>query len=148
MSEYRLITELLKLSQSQKWAEAQQEWDLDNVVRADEPETCMCGHFPIIEICLIRNIKTSSVARVGNCCVKKFIDKSDKIFRSIAKVKKDIDKSFNKETIEFAYNKSWINQWERDFYFDIQRKRVLSDKQTKKKVALNQKIVNKLSKQG
>jgi hypothetical protein len=146
MSEYKLTTELLKLSQSQKWDEAKLEWDLVDIERVEEPEECLCGHYPILEICLIKNNKTNSESRVGNCCVKKFNNKSDKIFRSVAKIRKDIEKSVNAETLELAIKNRWIGDKEYKFYMDILRKRNLSDKQLAWKKSINQKIGNKVNK--
>jgi hypothetical protein len=146
MSEYQLTTELLKLSQSQKWDEAKLEWELIDIERMEEPETCLCGHYPILEICLIKNGKTNNESRVGNCCVKKFNNKSDKIFRSVAKIRKDIEKSVNAETLELAIKNRWISANEYKFYMDILRKRNLSDKQLAWKKSINQKIGDKVNK--
>lgn len=146
MSEYKLTTELLKLSQSQKWDEAKLEWELIDIERVEEPEECLCGHYPILEICLIKNSKTNNESRVGNCCVKKFNNKSDKIFRSVAKIRKDIEKSVNAETLELAIRNRWISDKEYKFYMDIIRKRNLSDKQLSWKKSINQKIGNKVNK--
>lgn len=77
--------------------------------------------------------KNHNLAIVGNCCVKKFIRlPSDKIFQAIKRVRKDNEKSLNAEAIEHAHKKQWINDWEKDFYIDIMRKRNLSSKQLQK----------------
>lgn len=39
----------------------------------DEPDTCLCGHSPIIEICVLTNILNGKVAEVGNRCGKRFL---------------------------------------------------------------------------
>ena len=57
MSEYQLTTRLIDLSVEDVWDEAKLEWALESVWREDEPDTCLCGHYPIIEICLLRNRK-------------------------------------------------------------------------------------------
>ncbi len=146
MSQFQLTTELLKLSQSQNWDEAKLEWELVDIERVEDPETCLCGHYPILEICTIKNQKTNKNADVGNCCVKKFIDKSDKIFRSVAKVRKDFEKSVNAETLDFALSKNWITQKDYGFYMDILRRRRLSEKQLSWKKSINQKIMSRISK--
>jgi hypothetical protein len=145
MSQFQLTTELLKLSFSQIWDEAKLEWDLIEVEKVTEAdaEECVCGKYPIMEICTIKNKMNNNIARVGNSCVKKFINKSDKIFRSISQVKKHIDKSLNAETISFAFEKQWITQKDRDFYIDIFKKRNLSEKQNNWKTSINKKILNK-----
>ena len=149
MSEYKLTIELLKSSQSQKWDEAKLEWELIDIEKMKEAQECLCGHYPINEICIIKNNKTNKEERVGNCCVKKFNNKSDKIFRSVARIKKDMEKSVNAETLQFASVNRWISDKEYKFYIDILRKRKsgLSDKQLAWKKIINQKIRSKVIKQ-
>ena len=55
MSEYKLTEEIIKLSQSKLWDVAKSEWTLYEIYEADKPERCLCGHFPIIEICNLKN---------------------------------------------------------------------------------------------
>ena len=142
MSEYRLTHEILARSCAKNWDQAKLEWTLNDVYESDEPETCLCGHFPIIELCNLRNKVNGKYATVGNCCVKKFIGlPSDLIFQAVKRVRSDHAKSLNGEAIEYAFGKGWINEWERDFYFKIMRKRNLSEKQRAKKVEINDKFV-------
>ncbi|AVH29230.1 hypothetical protein [Vibrio diabolicus] len=145
MSEYKLTEEIIKLSQSQLWDVAKSEWTLYEIYEADEPERCLCGHFPIIEICNLKNKLNSNYATVGNCCVKKFIGlPSDKIFQAIKRVRKDDEKSLNAEAITHAYDKGWINDWEKSFYLDVMRKRKLTPNQLNKKAQINNKLANKM----
>ncbi|MGL0949071.1 hypothetical protein [Vibrio vulnificus] len=145
MSEYKLTEEIIKLSQSQLWDVAKSEWILYEIYEADEPERCLCGHFPIIEICNLKNKLNFNYATVGNCCVKKFIGlPSDKIFQAIKRVRKDDEKSLNAEAITHAYDKGWINDWEKSFYLDVMRKRKLTPNQLNKKVQINNKLANKM----
>ena len=145
MSEYKLTKEIIDLSESDIWDAAKLEWHLDEIYEADEPGTCLCGHFPIIETCILKNTKNHNLATVGNCCVKKFIGlPSDKIFQAIKRVRKDDEKSLNAEAIDYAFNKQWINDWERDFYIGIMRKRSLSSKQLQKKIQINNKLANNM----
>ncbi|ELB2789002.1 hypothetical protein QNE79_004428 [Vibrio alginolyticus] len=145
MSEYKLTEEIIKLSQSQLWDVAISEWTLYEIYEADEPERCLCGHFPIIEICTLKNKLNSNYATVGNCCVKKFIGlPSDKIFQAIKRVRKDDEKSLNAEAISHAYDKGWINDWEKSFYLDVMRKRKLTPNQLNKKTQINNKLASKM----
>lgn len=142
MSEYRLTSEIIKRSVSDRWDEAKLEWTLKDVYETDEPETCLCGHFPIIELCVLGNKVNGQSAIIGNCCVKKFIGlPSDKIFQAVKRVRKDGKKSLNAEAIDHAYQRGWINEWEKDFYFDLMRKRKLSPKQLIKKTQINEKLL-------
>jgi hypothetical protein len=90
---------------------------------------------------VLTNIKNSKEATVGNCCVKKFIGlPSDKIFQAIKRVRKDNEKSLNAEAIDHAFQKHWINDWEKSFYLDIMRKRNLQPKVLAKKIQINEKL--------
>lgn len=147
MSEYKLTSGILALSAAETWDEAKLEWELAEVAKEEEPSTCLCGHFPILELCTIHNRKTGNSAIVGNCCVKKFVGlPSDKIFQAVARVQKDWWRALNAETIEHAHQKGWITDWERKFYFDTMRKRIagMSGKQSKARHEINTKIVNRV----
>ncbi len=149
MSEYKLTEEIIRLSESNIWDTAKLEWKLHEVYTVDNPQTCLCGHFPIIEICVLENSRNSEKAVVGNCCVKKFLGlSSDKIFQAIKRVRKDNQKSLNAEAIDYAFQKDWINEWEKKFYFDIMRKRILSTKQLSKKIQINEKMARKMKRIG
>lgn len=142
MSEFKLSTEIVKLSESTDWDSAKLEWSLATVYEAEEPETCLCGHYPIIELCILTNTYNQHTATVGNCCVKKFMGlRSDKLFDAIKKIKKEPRKSVNSEMLLYAFRHGWLSLWEKDFYDDITRKRVLSYKQEGIKYKLNAKII-------
>lgn len=149
MSKYRLAEEIVSQSVSQIWDAAKLEWELAEIVKEDEPHTCLCGHHPIIKLCTIRNTKNGNLAMVGNCCVKKFLGLySDKVFQAVARVQKDWWRALNAETIEFAHSKKWISDWEREFYLDTMRKRLsgLTGKQNSKRYEINMKIVSMIVK--
>jgi hypothetical protein len=142
MSEYRLSQEIIKLSVADVWDLAKLEWALHEIYETDEPETCLCGHFPIIEICTLINNRNRNFATVGNCCVKKFIGlPSDKIFQAVKRIRKDNEKSLNAEAIQHAHLKGWINDWEKAFYINIMRKRSLTRSQIEKKIQVNEKML-------
>jgi hypothetical protein len=138
MPQFQLTTEILNRSVAKTWDEAKLEWSLLEVYEAEIPETCLCGHFPIVELCVLINRHTRGGATVGNCCVKKFIGlPSDKIFQGVKRIRKDQTKSLNAEAVQHAYDRHWISEWEKNFYFDIMRKRNLSPKQAVKKNEIN-----------
>ena len=136
----KLTENIISLSSSKIWDVAKLEWKLDEVYEAEEHEACLCGHFPIKDICMLKNKLNNNSAVVGNCCVKRFIGlPSDKIFQAIKRVRKDNKKSLNIEAVDHAYKKGWINDWENDFYIDIMRKRNLTERQLQKKITTNRK---------
>lgn len=145
MSEYTLTEEIITRSVAEDWDAAKLEWSLFEVYEAEEPETCLCGHFPIIELCVLQNKHNHDFATVGNCCVKKFLGlESDKIFQAVKRVRKDSERALNAEAIEYGFNKGWINSWEKRFYLDTMRKRNLSPKQKTKRIQINEKFSQNL----
>ena len=138
MPQFQLTTAIINRSEAKTWDEAKLEWSLLEVYEAEVPETCLCGHFPIVELCVLVNRRNREQATVGNCCVKKFIGlPSDKIFQAVKRIRKDQSRSLNAEAIEHAFDRCWISEWEKNFYFDIMRKQKLSPKQAAKKNEIN-----------
>jgi hypothetical protein len=142
MSEFKLFEEIIILSKINNWEDARKEWFLYDVEFVETPQTCLCTHYPIKQLCYMKNIKNSCCIIVGNCCVDKFFDiKSSNIFNSLKKIFKNIKKSANKDLISFCYQKNIINLWEHNFYLNIMRKRKLSQKQIDIKFMINNKIL-------
>ncbi|HPJ13877.1 MAG TPA: hypothetical protein PLE16_03215 [Spirochaetota bacterium] len=149
MSNYKLIQEILIKSQSKIWDYAKTEWTLVDIFEADEQETCLCGHYPIKELCELHNSINGQTVIVGNQCVKKFMGiSSDKLFESVKKVKSDIEKAINLETISFLFKKGLISKWENDFYTNTYRKRIMSDEQIRKRIEINKKVLQLVKKRG
>jgi hypothetical protein len=145
MSEYKLTEEIMARSEAKTWSEAKLEWELRQIWDEEEPDTCLCGHYPIREICEITNIRNGNAAQVGNCCVKKFLGlPSGKLFEAIKRVRKHIDKSLNESMVNWGFERRWISQWEHEFYLDILGKRRLSDKQIEIKRKINEKILSQV----
>jgi hypothetical protein len=142
MSEFKLIQEIIKKSVNPIWELAKLEWELANVEDSEEEQTCLCGHYPIKELCLLANKENGNTVIVGNCCVKKFVGiRSDKVFNAFKRVRKDSEKSFNEDTINLALGRNWITGWEKNFYLDIKGKRTLTHKQMTIKQRVNAKIL-------
>lgn len=140
---YKLTEEIISLSDSQTWDFAKLEWDFEFAYYAEDLQNCLCGHYPIKNICVIRNKRNSKQTEVGNCCINKFlgIEDGNKIFASIKKLKGDNSKSMSVEVIDYIYNKKGISDFEYKFYVDIHRKRNLSFKQLEIKERINAKFL-------
>lgn len=140
---YKLTEEIISLSDSQTWDFSKLEWDFEFAYYAEDLQTCLCGHYPIKNICVIRNKRNSNQTEVGNCCINKFlgIEDGNKIFVSIKKLKNDNSKSMSAEVIDYIYNKKAISDFEYKFYVDIHRKRNLSFKQLEVKERINAKFL-------
>ena len=138
----KLTVEILKLSESDMWCESKKEWQLHHINKDELPHTCLCGHYPITELCVIKNKLNGNTATVGNVCVKKFIGlPSDKIFKSIRRISRDIAKSLCVEAVNYLQYKNMMSEWEYKFYLDTMRKLKLSDKQLEKRIEINRKLL-------
>lgn len=142
---YKLPEAIVALSVAKRWDEARLEWRIEDIYWEQEPDTCLCGHFPINELCYLRNIKNNARALVGNVCVKKFMGlPSDQMFEAIKRIAHDDSRALNPQAIDHAHSKGWINDWERKFYFDTWRKRKLSGRQLVKRIQINQLVLGRI----
>jgi hypothetical protein len=147
MSGYSLIEKIIERSRSNTWREARREWSLQQIYKARIPGACLCGHFPIIEMYLLRNMHTGETVAVGNHCIHLFLGlPSDTYSDSVKRVFQDRERSFNEQMIHFAEDQGWINKWEYGFYISLRQKRKLSANQLKKKLEINGKILQRLMK--
>ncbi len=142
---FALGRRIVALSEADDWDRARLEWQIEDIYIQREPETCLCGHFPINELCVLRNRKNYKQTIVGNICVKKFMKlSSGRMFAAIKRVTADETKALNAHVIEHAFAKQWINDWEHGFYLDTWRKRDLSDAQMTKRREINRKVLAKV----
>ena len=149
MAEYQFFSKILELSEAEDWDDAVTEWQLKETYLTMYPDTCICGHFPINEICIVRNKLTGNVATVGNSCVKKFLNlPSDEIFTPINRIQKNIYASVNKAMLNRAFSKGWISDWDYGFYNSIMKKKKLTDSQLEYKVGINRKILRHFIRNG
>jgi hypothetical protein len=145
----RLREAILARSHATDWETARKEWGLVTIFEADEPETCLCGHHPIMEICEISNRLTKGHAEVGNCCVKRFLGlRSDLIFTGLKRIRKDIDKSLNADSITYFREKAVLNDWEYAFLQSTMRKKILSSAQAEKRRGINRKVLAAVARRG
>ena len=55
-NEFRLFSEISKLSIADDWDLIKKEWELEYVYYSDVADECPCGHYPITTLCNIKNI--------------------------------------------------------------------------------------------
>jgi hypothetical protein len=140
-NEYLLRKEIIARSVATQWEEAREEWDLKAIFHQTEPARCLCGHTPILELCVLQNRKNGTEAIVGNVCVKKFMGlPSDRVFQAVRRVTNDATKPLNEEAIEHAHRSGWITDWERDFSKNTMSRRKMSDKQEIIRIQINEKV--------
>lgn len=145
MSQLTLKQEILSLSDADFWEAAHLEWHLESVDYADEPETCLCEHYPILELCHLRNRRNGNEVTVGSHCVKRFMGlPSGRIFSALTRVASDPTRSLNAAAIEHFGDRGWLTDWEVGFYLDVGRKQNLSIKQARKKEQINRLILTRM----
>jgi hypothetical protein len=145
----QLKTAILALSRATSWEVAKKEWRLVDISEADEPETCLCGHYPIIELCTIANATTSKSVDVGNVCVKRFLGfRSDLIFQSLKRIRADRDKSIGPDAAAFFHERGVINAWEYEFHQSTMRKRNLTERQLATRRQINEKVLAAVKRRG
>lgn len=147
----RLRGAILPLSRADDWIAAKKEWELVNISQAEpaEPETCLCEHHPILELCEIRNRLTRHRAIVGNQCVRRFLGlESEALFRGIRRIRKDISKSMGADLAVWLFERGLITQWEYEFQVSTFRKRILSNKQSHHRQQINQKALRAIKRRG
>jgi len=139
---FQLFREIIARSVAQHWREAKREWELVDIYREDEPLECLCGHTPIIEICVLRNRRNGNDAIVGNVCVNKFLGiDSNLIFEGLRRISEDPTKGLNAAATLHAFEKKWINEWEKNFSLNTNKKRKLSAKQEVKREEINRRVL-------
>lgn len=125
-----IIPVLLRYSEAKQWEDAKIEWYLVDIRLADREyaETCACGHYPICEICKIKNEVNNTRLEVGNCCINQVSDEFDALRRIFPALR---DGRINPAVIDYAHKRKIINDWERNFLTNTWKKKHLSLKQTK-----------------
>lgn len=119
-SSWKLPAAIIDLSESTDWSIVVKEWQLDYIEHleaGEESETCLCGHYPIRELCHIINTRTNENAIIGNHCITKF-DKDDpahavfgdapKVFRSFKTILNEPTASASKATLDYAAKKKFL----------------------------------------
>ena len=138
------------MSDAKDWDSARREWSVLNIYKVDgieNAEQCLCGHYPIMELCYIHNKKTESKALVGNCCVKKFMGIDlNQVFDGLKRIMKDDSKAANAAVIEHCYGNDILTDWEYEFCNDTKSKRSLTVKQLSIRKRINQKVISSLLK--
>jgi hypothetical protein len=139
---WRLIEAILALSHADTWEEARLEWSLAHVYFADEPGTCLCGHAPIIEHCVLVNTLNGHEVVVGNECVTRFLGIGSKdIFAGLRRVIKNPRAALSPAAVAHAYQEKWINDWERKFCLDTAKNRRPSAKQLATRLKINRRVL-------
>lgn len=143
-----LYEAIISNSISDTWANAVKEWSVANIDFSDDADTCTCGHYPIKEVCCIRNTLTKARLDVGNHCVRHFLDiDMGTAFANLRRVKADISKAITKNLLDLAYTHCWINDWEYAFCLNTAKLRSMTEKQLLCREKINKKIMDRIGRE-
>lgn len=136
-------TAILTLSESHDWDEAKAEWQLHIVYHDGSDRACECGHQPINQICVIKNLDNGNEAEVGNVCVHKFMRlASTRIFAVLRRVEAEPSKSLNPAALDLFRRRGVIDYSEEQDYLSYWRKRKnLTDEQRAQKLEINERVL-------
>ena len=150
---FHLFPEIIQLSVAGNWSQAVKEWKLVDIEMLDRGEfdQCLCGHWPIRELCHIVNTQNGNKTTVGNHCIEKFNKQGNaegaafssvpKMIRACKKIMKDSTASVNRELVKYAYRAHVFTRDNARFYASIIEKRNLTRKQLEYKKSLNHKLL-------
>ena len=141
-NEWKLREEIIAMSQADNFEEAKKEWILERVYKG--LGVCLCGHSPILNLCVLRNTKNNEKTIVGSSCVQKFIGiKTEHLFKSYELIVKNPEAYLDLLFIEYLFKHDVINEWEYEFLKSTFRKKFewLSEKQKDKRLQINRKII-------
>ena len=140
-----LVKEILFLSENKNFFNSsKKEWYVYNLVESNEPESCLCGKFPIKNLCYIKNNLNNNIALVGNCCVKHFDLNYDWFFNGVKRLKANLRPTG--QFIIYLHDKKIINEWEYIFLTDRENSKKKSIKQDLKEKQIINKILKQLEK--
>lgn len=142
-----LIAGIVAKSVSKHWGTAKLEWVLKTIWFAEpkEPESCLCGQFPILEVCVIQNRLNENRVQVGNCCVKRFLGlPSNIVFQGLKRIQQSPEKALNEAATEYAIERGWLTEWDIKFLNNTRRKHKLTPRQMEFRMSINQKVLTRL----
>lgn len=142
-NEQILRERILDRSYSTEWEAARLEWRLEQVTMCSlrHAVECLCTHFPIVELCHLRNERTGATAIVGNVCVQRFLGiPSAVLFRGFKRIGADPRKAASSAVIEYAARSGWLDEHERAFCERTIRKRNLSGPDMAMRMRINGKL--------
>ncbi|NGX33632.1 MAG: hypothetical protein K1060chlam4_01703, partial [Candidatus Anoxychlamydiales bacterium] len=152
-SSWKLPAEIISLSRSRDWAIAVNEWQLDYIEHlgaGEESDTCLCGHYPIRELCHIINTRTHEKATIGNHCIERF-NKDDpahavfgdapKVFRSINQILNDPKATASKALLDYASKKEVLTKNQVRSYEEDKGKRNLRVSELKYRAEINNLLI-------
>lgn len=149
-NELKFKSAILAMSNSQDWDTAKAEWQLHFVYDDPRDRSCECDHAPIHQICVIRNRDNGNETEVGNVCVRRFLRLlSNRVFSVIKRLRGDVAKSLNPESLKLFRRRGVISDHEEADYLLFWRKRTnMTDEQKALKQDINKRVLAYLNQEG
>lgn len=117
MPKEKLKESIIENSINKDRESAKSEWEVIDIYLKPSYTTCLCGKYPISEVCELQNKNNLKKVIVGNGCVKYFFDiNHGYIYKGIKKIKEDIDGVVSKKILEYAFKKWRIDAKQKSFY--------------------------------
>lgn len=109
----------------------------------DDDSRCSCGHPQFGEFChFTLGASFTSFFVCRQCAEKLGAVVSERAFRSLRTVSRNLKAVVDPEIIEISSKHHCISDWERSFYQDTSEKRYMTEKQWKKRMSINEKLVH------
>ena len=150
---WQLPQRLTGLSESKIWPKNVAEWKLQDVYTlrpGEDTEYCLCSHW-IRQVCVVKNDRNGSEAKIGNCCIR-FFEKHSSSFAGmhtvqdgLRRIRRDTSRAANIGLVDQAYRSGVLNAWERRFSIDTAKMRSLTDAQAATRANINKKLVQGIS---
>lgn len=134
---------LLAMSETSPWGYARFEWALDHIYDSSVPKACLCGKAPIMEICVIRNVRNGIVMEVGNVCIHKVLSVNTKrIFQGLKRIRKDPYRVPCIEVIWYAMDKNVGPDFDGPFLLALGKRRKMTHVEANKVMSGNLDILH------
>lgn len=117
MAKDKLKESIIENSVNKNRELAKSEWEVVDIYLKPWYTTCLCGKYPISEVCELQNKNNGKKVIVGNDCVKHFFNiDHGYIYRGIKKIRENIDGVVGKKIIEYALERWRIDATQKAFY--------------------------------
>lgn len=124
MAKDKLKESIIENSINKDREKAKWEWEVINSYLMPWYTTCLCGKYPISEVCELQNKNNSKKVMVGNDCVKYFFDADHSyIYSAIKKIEENINNVVNDKIIIYALEKWRIDATQKSFYILMRRRK-------------------------
>ena len=147
-SKWKLRDVIIEHSKSDDFYIAAQEWE---PIWYDEDEDCqsecICGKQHIKELNAIKNKYTGYELIVGSECINYFMElDTTNVFKRLGEIKTNPELAMTPKLLNAISRLNILDNWQLNFYSNTSLKRNLNSKQMAKRIEINKKVVDVISK--